>query len=200
MESKPDIIRANDKISDAKSWRGTVNVDIDGETITFAHRLLNENEYLRLKKSLDMDAARDEAGNVGQTDAQERLLELQQKEELTDEEEQELQKLTEQVAGQTGEIEDALGDEGYELITEIGRDAIEPSDEDVEYMYNNELEFQQFAGLEQLPNPFTKDEVRDILREKYRDMVADQPYPIKLNVGMQALGETISVLGNGLRR
>lgn len=203
MTTKPDFVRAKKKISDATNWRGDVNVSLGGDTVTFKHRLLTEDEFLELKQALNLDELQGEQStNVGQTDAQERLLELQQKEdELTDEEEDELRRLSQEVAGQADKIERALGEDGYSKLMEAGRDCIEPSDEDVEYVYNaNPDEARELMGVSTLPNPLTKDAVRDALRDELRTMITGQPYPIKLNVGMQALSETISVLGNGLQK
>lgn len=203
MTKEPDFVRANEKISDARNWRGDVNVTLGDETLTFKHRLLNEKEFLNIKKELDFSNAADEGGpgNVGQTDDQERLLELQQKEELSEEEEEELQKLAGKVAQQTDKIEDALGENGYDLFMEAGKKTIEPSEDAVEYVYDADPhEAKDLMGVDTLPNPMTKGVVREHLREQLRQMISEQPYPIKMNVGMQAFSETVSVLGNESRR
>lgn len=199
MNEEPNFIRAQEKIGHAREWRGDVNVSLGDETVTFEHRLLNESEFLELKQALELEELQKQ-DNVGQTESQERLLELQQKgDDLTDEEEEELERLTREVAGEMGTIEDALGEDGYDVLTDMGKKAIEPSDEDVQYVYDlPPSEMKRVLGIEQLPNPLTESAVRDALREKLREMISGQPYPIKLNVGMQAMSETMSVLGNGL--
>jgi len=202
MSAKPDFVRAKQKITDATDWRGDVNVSLGDETVTFKHRLMNETEFLEVKQALNLGEEQEEGNeNLGQTDAQQRLLELQQKDELTDEEEEELKQLTSEVANQTGKIEKMLGEDGYGLLMEKGKECIEPSDEDVEYVYDAKPdEARQLMGVSTLPNPLTKGAVREHLREELRDMITDQPYPIKVNVGMQALSETISVLGNASQK
>lgn len=201
MAAKPDFVRAKQKITDARNWRGDVNVGFGEETITFKHRLLSETEFMELKRTLNLGELQEQSDeNLGQTDAQERLLELQQKQELTDGEEAELQELSRKVAGQTDKIEKMLGEDGYDKLMQAGRDTIEPSDESVDYVYNaSPDEARDLMGVDTLPNPLTKDAVRDQLAEELRSMVTGQPYPIKMNVGMQALSETITVLGNGLQ-
>lgn len=202
MSPKPSFVRAKQKISDKTGWRGDVNVSLDDEMVTFKHRLMNEGEFLNVKKELNLSELQSEENeNLGQTDAQQRLLELQQKEELSEAEERELEELSQQVAGQTDRIERMLGDDGYNLLMEMGVKCIEPSDEDVEYVYNaNPDEARELMGVDTLPNPLTKDVVRERLTEELRNIITDQPYPIKINVGMQALSETISVLGNASQR
>ena len=202
MSPKPAFVRAKQKISDKTGWRGDVNVSLDDETVTFKHRLMNEGEFLNVKKELNLSELQsDENENLGQTDAQQRLLELQQKEDLSEEEERELEELSQQVAGQTDRIERMLGDDGYDLLMTMGVKCIEPSDEDVQYVYDaNPDEARELMGVDTLPNPLTKDVVREQLTEELRNIITDQPYPIKINVGMQALSETISVLGNASQR
>jgi len=208
MSREPDFIRAKRKINEATNWRGDVNVSLGQETVTFKHRLLSESEFLELQRELDKDALSGDPEDIedpemGETQAQERLLELQQKEKLDEEEQQELRELTEQVAGQTDKIERALGEDGYDLLMQMGRDTIEPSEEDVTAIMgmigDEPAKAIRAMGLDSLPENMTHDDVRQNLRRELRVMIDDQPYPIKLNVGMQAMAETISVLGNGLQ-
>lgn len=202
MTEEPPLIRAEDKITNATDWRGDVNINMGGETITFQHRLLNESEFLAVKQALNLSELQSDEpdGNMGQTGAQERLLELQQKDELTEEEEAEIQELSGEVAQQTDRIEKALGEDGYKLLMAMGKKTIKPNDSDVEYVFNaNPEEMKRHMGVDKLPSPLTKSVIEDHLEDKLADMVTNQPYPIKLNVGMQALSETISVLGNGLQ-
>jgi hypothetical protein len=200
MTGEPDFVRAKEKITQATNWRGDVNVSLGDETVTFKHRLLNENEFLNLKQSLNLSEVEQSGNeNVGQTEAQERLLELQQKEDLSDDEEDELAELSREVAQQSDEIEDALGEDGYDKLLSLGRDVIEPSKDDIDYVYEAPPdEAKRLMGVSRLPNPLTKEAIRRELKGELADMISEQPYPIKINVGMQAFSETISVLGNGL--
>lgn len=206
----PAFVVAKRKTGNARDYRGDVNVSLGDETVTFKHRLLNETEFGDLQHALDSEemASADEPEvdpEMGETDAQERLLELQEKSDLTDEEEQELQELTEQVASQTSRIKDALGEDGFALLRTFGKKVIKPDDESVDHVYNlvktDPAQAATLMGMEQLPSgeTLTKDDVRERLEDELERMVTDQPYPIKLNVGLQAMAETISVLGNGLQ-
>jgi hypothetical protein len=207
---EPDFVRAKRKTSQATDWRGDVTVSLGDETVTFKHRLLTEGEFLRLQQVIDTDtlsdAASDDAGiepETGETEAQQRLLELQQQSELTDDEQAELRELTEEVASQTGQIKEALGSEGFELLMEFGQKVIKPDADSVQYVYDQVSEDPQEAmtllGMDSLPQHLSKADVRERLEDELESMITNQPYPIKLNVGLQAMSETISVLGNGLR-
>ncbi|TKX52268.1 hypothetical protein EXE42_16650, partial [Halorubrum sp. SP3] len=92
----PAFVVAKRKTGNARNYRGDVNVSLGDQTVTFKHRLLNETEFQELQHALDTEemASADEPEvdpEMGDTEAQERLLELQEKPELTSEEEQELQ-------------------------------------------------------------------------------------------------------------
>jgi len=213
--TEPDFVVAKRKTSNARNYRGDVNVSLGDQTVTFKHRLLNETEFERLQHALDTDeiaegetdtGVPDEAidPDVSETEAQERLLELQEKSDLTADEEAELERLTKKVASETGKIKDALGEDGFALLRELGQECIKPSQEDVDYVYDltkdNPAQAAELMGQQQLPQPLTKDVVREHLEDELESMITGQPYPIKLNVGLQAMAETISVLGNGLQR
>lgn len=202
------FVTAKRKTTNAREYRGDVNVSLGDETVTFKHRLLWEPEFTHLQQVLDTDSLSGDADmevdpEMGETEAQERLLELQQKSELTDEEKAELQRLTDQVASQTSQIKDALGDEGFNLLMEYGERTIKPADEDVDHVYDlassDPAEAVQLMGIDSLPQTLTKGTVREHLEDELEEIITEQPYPIKLNVGMQAMAETISVLGNGLQ-
>ncbi|TKX58903.1 hypothetical protein EXE44_04990 [Halorubrum sp. SS7] len=206
----PAFVVAKRKTGNARNYRGDVNVSLGDQTVTFKHRLLNETEFQELQHALDTEemASADEPEvdpEMGETEAQERLLELQEKPELTSEEEQELQELSEQVASQTSRIKDALGEDGFALLRQFGKEVIKPDDESVDHVYDlvksDPAQAADLMGMDQLPSggTLTKDEVREHLEDELERLVTGQPYPIKLNVGLQAMAETISVLGNGLQ-
>lgn len=205
--TESDFVTAKRKTTNAREYRGDVNVSLGDETVTFKHRLLTETEFMRLQQVLDTEALDDDQPTdpeVGQTDAQQRLLELQQKEELSEAEEAELQELSGEVASETAKIKDALGDEGFNLLMEMGKDVVTVSEEDVRHVYDlvsdDPNQAKELMGVSVLPSPITEGAVREHLEDELADMIVDQPYPIKLNVGLQAMAETISVLGNGLQR
>ena len=206
----PAFVVAKRKTGNVRDYRGDVSVSLGDETVTFKHRLLNETEFQELQHALDTEemtsASEPEVDpEMGETEAQERLLELQEKSDLTTEEEQELQELSQQVASQTSRIKDALGKDGFALLRKFGKEVIKPDGESVDHVYDlaksNPAEAANLMGLNELPTggTLTKNDVREHLEDELERMVTDQTYPIKLNVGLQAMAETISVLGNGLQ-
>lgn len=200
-EYSGDWITARQKINKGVDWRDTANVSLGGTTAEIGHRLLHEPEYLEIKQALSLGELR-EYKDEHQTDAQERLLELQEKDELTDEEEAELDDLSAEVAQQTDEMEEALGTDAYDRLMWAGKRAIMPTQDDLEdFVFNAPTEVQREV-LGEVPNHLSPDdpEVESALKSDMVETVSEQPFPITLNIGMQAFMETIRVLGNGFDR
>lgn len=193
-----DYLTARDKINQGVDWRGTANVPVDGETMQFGHRLLNETEFHDLKRVIPLSELR-EYKNSDESDAEKRLQELQQKDELSDAEERELEQLQAEVAAMQDDIEDALGEDAYDEIMRAGRRAIMPTEDDVEDIINAPHDVQRRV-LGEVPQMLDFDTAEELLKEDMVETVSQQPYPIKFTVGMQAFAETVRVLGNGIRR
>lgn len=198
-----DYITARRKITQGTDWRGTANVSIGGETMEIGHRLLTEDEFLELKRVIPLSELQ-EYEEEDQSEAEERLQELQAKDDLTESEEGELERLQAEVASMQEEIEDVLGEDAYEMILESGKRAIAPTDADIDDFLDADPDLQcQIAGVDsikQLPAHMSRDEAEEILEEDMQRMVEGQPYPIKFTIGMQAFQETVRVLGNGITR
>lgn len=198
-----DWITARRKINEGTDWRGTANVTIDGAAKEIGFRLLSESEFLELKRVIPLSELQ-EYEEDEQTEAEQRLQELQAKDDLDADEERELESLQEQVAAMQDSIEDALGSEAYDKIMWAGRKAIMPTDDDIQDFYNCSPQVQcEIAGVQsvkQLPQHMSDDDVEDILKNDMIDVISQQPYPIKFNIGMQAFMESVKVLGNGLIR
>lgn len=194
-----DYLTGRRKVSQGTDWRGTVNVSLGDDTVSWGHRLLNESEFFEVKQIISLSEFEDYK-DEDQPDAQERLLELQEKEELTDEEEAELQDLSREMAAETDKIEDALGDDAYDKLMWAGKQAVMPTDEDLEDLVFNAPKEIQSEILGDVPQHLSPDDpkVEEALKRDMVQTISQQPFPIKLNLGMQAFMETIRVMGNGL--
>lgn len=195
MDYNGDYLQARNKINQATQWTGTTTISLGSGTHDFGYRLLHESETTEIQNTLPLDELSDyEEGE--NTDAHERMMELQRKEgELTDEEEEELRELTDEV--DTGDLEEKFGEEGFAALRDAGEKAIKPTQADVSDIINADPNVQQqvLGTME-----FTRNEAEDLLREDMKETISNQPFPIKMNIGLEAFFETISVLGNGLQQ
>lgn len=195
-EFNGDYLVARQKLEQGRKWRGEVNVPLGDTTVTLKHRLLNEEELADLKLAMpDTDPDEDEFDDPELQEKQERLLELQSKNELSDEEEEELEELHRYVSARMDNVEDDLGEEAMELLMEYGADVLRPSEEDVQDLLDAPLEVQRKV-MGDVPQTLTKRKAREHLIEDMKEQVKNQPYPVKMQVGIQAMQETISVVGN----
>lgn len=198
-----DYLTARNKINQGTDWRGTASVAVDGNELAIGHRLLNEEEFFDIKRVIPLSELR-EYRDEDESDAEKRLRELQSRdEELTKEETEELEQLQGEIAAKQDDIEDALGKEAYDKLMWAGKQAIMPTEDDIEDIIQASPEVQREVLCqdgEDLPNPMLPGSVEPRLKRDMVETVEAQPYPIKYTIGMKAFVETVSVLGNGLNR
>lgn len=191
-----DFLRADEKIQQGNEWQDTMTIPIAGEKMTFGFTLLDERVLQKVQSTLPLEEFRDYKKG-GMSEEQKRLMELQRKDDLSEEEREELIELSQEVNPEE-EGRDTLGDDAVEALMEGGKHAIEPTDDDVTDVMNAVPETQEEI-LGELPDHLDKETVRDGLREYMRERIEDQPFPIKFHIGQRAFMETISVQGNGFQ-
>jgi len=185
-------LEAREKIQEGTSYTDTVDVPFGDRTIELTHRLLDESELYEVEAAIDreqmMEYQADDMSN-----AEQRIRELQDKAELSAAEEQELQELAQQIQAEQAGIMDAMGEDAFDAFMEAGRTAITPSQDDIDEHFELDGFTHVFAGLwNEVEAPFLF--VRGEL--EMREMVVEQPYPIKLIIGQKAYFESIALLGD----
>lgn len=190
-----DFLKADEKIEQGTDWQDTMTIPIAGEEMEFGFTLLDERPRQHVQNELPIQEFR-EYKNDGMSDEQERLMELQRKDDLTDEEEDELIELAEEVNPEE-EGREKLGEDAVEALMDAGVHAIEPTDEDIQDILAADPETQERI-LDEVSN-LDRDTARDELREYMRDRIEGQPFPIKYVLGQRAYMETVAVQGNGFQ-
>lgn len=185
-------LNARQKIIEGKDYTDTVDVPFGSETIEFTHTLLDEAELLEVESSLDREQMV-EHSQSDMSDAQQRVQALQQKDELTDEEESELRDLMQQIQAEQGGLMDSMGEDAFDAFMDAGKKTITASEEDIDEHFDLSIDEQErrFNFV-----PETREEMRNAIELEMRDMIDEQPYPIKLIVGQKAYMESLSVLGD----
>lgn len=194
-EYNGDFLRADEKIQQGTDWQGEVTIPVAGEEMTFGFTLLDERVNQRVQSTLPLEEFRDYQKG-GMSEEQERLLELQRKNDLTDAEQEELIELAQEVNPEE-EGRDTLGDDAVDALMDAGKHAIEPTDGDVEDVMGLSPNEQEalFGDVPEGGEPA----FRDRLREYMRTRIEEQPFPIKFIIGQQAFMETVAVQGNGFQ-
>jgi len=189
-----DFLVADEKIEQGIEWTDSMNIPIAGEKLEFGFSLLNERVRQKVQTTLPIDELQQYRKDDTSED-HERLMELQRKDELTEDEREELLELAEKVNPEQ-EGRDSLGDEAVDALMDAGKHAIEPTDGDVSDIMSADPETQQrMLGTLDV----NQESARDKLREYMRDRIEEQPFPIKFVLGQRAYMETVAVQGNGFQ-
>jgi hypothetical protein len=195
-ELNGDFLRADEKIEQGLDWEDTMTIPIAGDKMEFGFTLLDERMRQQVQSTLPLEKFRDYRKG-GMSDEQERLMELQRKDDLTDDEQEELVELAQEVNPEE-EGRDTLGDDAVNALMDAGKHAIEPTEGDIQDVIAADPQRQE-AILGELPDHLDTETVRDGLREYMRDRIEEQPFPIKFQLGQRAFMETIAVQGNGFQ-
>jgi len=187
-----DFLAVDEKLDEAANWTDTVQVPMGDSTITLAHRLLTERERLKLRVRLPMDELQEYQNEEMDAD-RERLLALQEKDSLTEEEEAELRDLHETAGQQTAGLLSALGEDGVNALMDAGKWTVQPTPEDINDVINAPVERQEAILGGDVPTTLTAEKVREPLAEAIKEKIEAQPYLLKLHLGMKALNETNGV-------
>lgn len=191
-----DLLRADEKIEQGIEWTDTVKIPVAGEEMTFGFSLLNERTRQPVQDALPLDEFRDYQDD-GMSEQQERLMELQRKDDMSDEEEEELLRLAQEVNPEE-EGRNELGDDAVDALMEAGKEAFEPTEEDVGDILSAPPDVQQRI-LGDIPEHLDRETARKELREHMKERLEDQPFPIKFILGQRAYMETVAVAGNGFQ-
>jgi len=185
-------LEAREKIQEGTSYTDTVDVPFGDRTIELTHRLLDESELYEVEAAIDREQMMEyQADDI--SNAEQRIRELQDKAELSTAEEQELQELAQQIQAEQAGIMDAMGEDAFDAFMEAGRTAITPSQDDIDEHFELSTDEQErrFNFI-----PKTREDMREAIELEMREMVVEQPYPIKLIIGQKAYFESIALLGD----
>jgi hypothetical protein len=196
-ELNGDLLRADEKIEQGIEWSDTMLIPVAGEKMEFGFSLLDETVRQRVQEALPMDEFR-QYKNDGVSQEQERVMELQRKEDLTEEEQDELVELMEQINPEE-EGRKRLGDEAVDALMMAGKEALEPTDDDVNDLLTADPEVQRKVFDGNIPSVLDEEAAREGLRDYMKERVVGQPFPIKYVLGQRAYMETVAVAGNGFQ-
>lgn len=183
---------ARQKIQEGTDYTDNVDVPFGDETIELHHRLLTESELLDVEASMDREELMEHQSS-DLSDAEQRIRELQRKDDLSPAEEEELRELARQIQAEQAGVMNSMGKDAFNAFMNAGKKALTPSEADIEEHFElspDEME-RRFNFV-----PETRPDMREAIELEMREMVDDQPYPIKLIVGQKAYAESIALLGD----
>jgi len=185
-------MHARKKMNQGSDFKTTTPVPFGDETIDMTHRLLNEGELMSVQSHIDQEALMEHRTD-GESDAERRLRELQEKDDLTDREEREMNELGKEIERQKAGIMNSLGEETYNAFMEAGKKALCPSENDIDDAFGLDPSEQERMFGKVLTH---RSEAESLLKSDMRNTVEDQPYPVKYIIGQAAYGESMKLFGD----
>lgn len=186
-----DVFEARQKTEQGASWRGTINVDISGDTHELTVRQLVDPEFWEVMTYVDTDELKALQSDLPE-EKMEELQDLQTKENLTEEEKERLETLTEQVEEGDLNLFDALSYETYKGLKLAAEYGVEPDEEDIRYAlsnHTNEIQ-EQYGGT-------SHDEAKEYVNDHViKPMIEDSTDFTSFAIGVRALGQTLGDEGN----
>jgi hypothetical protein len=191
------LLLADEKIDEGLDWETEMVVPVAGEEVPFGISLLNERTVERVKQTLPIDEFQ-AYRNEDRSEDYERFMELQRKgpDELDEEEREEFLELAEEVNPEE-EGRDSLGDEAIDALMDAGKEALEPTEDDISDFMSLSPERQADICGGDLPDHLDTEVAAEQLRSYMQERIENQPFPIKFMLGQRAYLETVTVQGNG---
>jgi hypothetical protein len=186
------LSQAKSKIKAGASWRGIINVEIDGDEVPLTVRQLRDPEFEEVMGLINRDEL-SELREAYPSDAIERLDELEDKDELTDEEEDELEDLRETIEESDVDVFEYLSSDTFEGIRRAAIYGIEPDEDDKrEALRERAHQIEQEYGIK----VETPEDTLPALQDEIEDMVRDSTNFVSFRMGMAVLTETVGDEGN----
>jgi hypothetical protein len=184
--------KVKQKTKEGAEWRGTITVDIDGESVPLTIRQLVDPEFEEVMGKINRDEL-SELREAYPSDAMQRLDELQSEDELTEEQETELSEVRDEIAESDVNVFDYLSSETFDGIRLAAIYGIEPDEEDKREALReraHEIEKQYGVKVEQ------PDDTLPALQDDIEKMVHNSTDFLSFRMGMKVLTETVGDEGN----
>lgn len=186
--------------------RKTVEVEYEGETVEFTVRQLLDPEYFDVMSDINLEHLMDLQGDITQDEA-ERMLELIEIDDRTDEEESELEDLKAKAGDVNESFFDVVDDDTYQALRRCAMYVIVPDHEDVIEMFQDG-QFVSYVeeeyGVEVKRPEDLYDPEKDIDPDKWAGPMKDEMRKTlnrmgrmqSFNIGLEVFMSTLEDMGN----
>jgi len=182
-----DLAELDQKIQQGKEWRGTIEVELYGEQMELMIRQLLGPEFEEVMKLINRQELK-ELRDEMPTDAMEAVRDLGGRDDLGEDEEEALSEAREAVAEADVDPMSILSSQTLEGLRTCAQYAVVPDDEDLREAFTDEApRYEREYGIK-VKQP---EDLREPLEDEIADQIADAPQMGAINIGMQALVETI---------
>lgn len=186
-----DIFEVRKKAEEGASWRGEINVAIDGEQHELTVRQLRDPEFWEVMSMVDTDELKELQGEVPE-EKMEEFRDLQQADDLDDDEEERLEKLQNEIEEEDIDLFEALSYETYQGIKKCAVYGVEPDESDIQRALS------EHAGeIEDSYGGLSRENAEEYLNDHMiRPMMDDFTDFTSFTIGVKVFGETLDDSGN----
>lgn len=187
-----DLSVAKQKLKEGADWRGTITVEIGGESVELTVRQLRDPEFEEVMGYIDRDELT-ELREQYPADKMEELRELRNADDLDPDDEQRKDELESEMEDVDVDIFKVLSQSTFNGIRQAAIYGVEPDDDDKQEAFKNrahEIEREYGTKVE------TVDDVTEALQDEWEESVMNATNFTSFQIGMKVLTETVDTEGN----
>lgn len=186
-----DLFKTRKKVEEGAEWRGTIDVEIEGDSMELSVRQMYDPEFWEVMSLVDTDELEDLQAELPD-EKMEEFQELRDKDDLSEKEEKKLSNLQEELENEEVNMFDTLSDDTFEGIRRAAKYGWVPDEHDArEALTQYGQEIQDEYGQA------TTEEATDWLQENYIEPTVDRATGFaSFAIGIKVLTETIGDTGN----
>lgn len=182
-----DLNKVDQKLKEGADWRGTIRVSIADDEYELTVRQLRDPEFSEVMRKIDRDELQQLRSELP-SDAMETMRELRQKDELTDEESEELAAAQREMNEAEVDIFEIISPSTFEGIRLCAKYCVEPDKDDmVQALEERAHEIEREYNIKvQVP-----EDTKVALQDDIDEMIDNATRMASFTIGIQALVETI---------
>jgi uncharacterized protein YaaR (DUF327 family) len=186
-----DLFELREKVEDGAQWRGSINVEVDGEVQTLTVRQLRDPEFWEVMSKIDTDELEGLQDDIPD-DVSEELRELQEEDNLDAEQEERLEELQERIEDNGVNMFDKISRETFEGIKQCAKYGVEPDEDDVKHVLTT-----QAGDIQEQYGGTGNDEARQYVNDHVIEPMVEQSTDFtSFAIGIRVLSETLEDEGN----
>lgn len=187
-----DLNELKSKTQEGADWRGSINVNIDDEDYELTVRQLYDREFEEVMGKIDREELQSLRDALPE-DVMDEYTELRDADELTEEEEERLSELQDELEDEAVDIFDVLSSETFEGIRLAAKTAVVPDEEDLRTAFREraaEIESEYGVAVK------TPEDVKPALNDEIDEMIEQSTGFVSFAIGIQALTASVDDEGN----
>lgn len=186
-----DLFETRQKVEEGAEWRGEINVDMDGESMTLAVRQMYDPEFWEVMSLVDTDELEALQTELPE-EKMEEFKELRDKDDLSEKEETKLSNLQEELEEQEVDMFSILSDDTFEGIRRAAKYGWVPDEHDA-----RDALTQHGEDIKDEYGKASTEEAKNWLQENYIEPTVDRATGFtSFAIGIKVLTETIGDTGN----